>query len=107
MEKLNAVIIDADISENDFGELLVYFKFKLAERTVTTSTRFFVSTAGHLLNELFRAARTSCWKGILGRAVRIQFDGERVKRIGHIIHDSWVDIEALTAEGDKGNKGDK
>jgi hypothetical protein len=47
------------------------------------------NVAGHWLKRVFEVTGVNDWKGLLGTAIRVQAEHNRIHGIGHIVKDQW------------------
>jgi len=96
---INAEIATADIEFDEQGNLTLRLIFATADR-VYRKILLFSDDLGSRLSVLLEAAGAECFSGIIGRAVRVEIEGDVVQRFGHFIRDYWFRFKELTANAE-------
>ncbi len=105
----NARIVDADITNGEYGCLTVWIRldyggsmqgfggYSLGNTNIEKFTEEGGNYAGWFINRCLQIAGVEKWSQIKGKTIRVESDSGKVHAIGHIIDDDWfnpkVDFE--------------
>ena len=101
----NAIIENASIQKKH-GFLILFMGFEredgwhqgLGGHILYNDHKGDCNYCGKIVHKVLEVSRANQIQESIGKAVRIYANDQDIKKIGHIIHDEWLDIESVRSD---------